>query len=1456
MKKHHRANHRTACSLLLSQVIRPCIHSVCQKTQGIFLPEKGGTMDSRRSRYSLLLGMVPVVLGIFLCGTALAFPGETTRVSVASDGTQGNRSAGQPKISADGRFVAFTSDSINLVPGIPYGFVDVFVRDRLTGTTSRVSVASDGTQGTNGSSAPAISADGRFVAFNSFANNLVTGDTNGTFDIFVHDRLTGQTTRVSVASDTTEGNGSSQNPSISADGRFVSFESNASNLVGAGNDNNGRSDIFVHDRLTGITTRVSVTSEGTPSNGGSFNPSISADGRYVAFVSDAQNLGNDNDVYFDVFVHDRVTGETTRASVDSSGNRANNSSGNLTISADGRFVAFDSLASNLVENDTNGLFSEVFVHDRQTGITTRVSVASDGTQSNGISGQPSISADGRFVVFYSEADNLVPDDIPGSNYRDIFVHDRLTGTTSRISVASDGTQANGNSDDYPSISADGSFVAFQSEATNLVGQDNNGYADILVHQPKIAWYRGELFQADLEEVCFTAIVSYYAEMNEALPMSDAALNQCPVTNEFPRGLPNGDFIGYSYGSSSFVGVFSGRMFNDNAVVPFRNNYVQVKRDHSGQAPSVDFVPDPNITSNLVTVSWQSASEQANNGNGEFTLQDGFGNRAFRLFYNSDGNLCYGNSAPPTCLLLSGPYVPNVANTFSVVVNLDNGSLSLYRDGQSYINGPFLDSGFSGIGFLRFSISGDNTVSESYAIDNIKMYPGADFDGDGVADSADNCPSDYNPDQSDVDHDGFGDACDICPTAHDPQQFDKDGDYIGDACDVDADNDGVADKDAIDTDGDGDPDSFGLLTIAMEGDACPRTFNPAPQFDSDDDRIFDSCDNCPSVANADQIDSDGDGVGDACEAVTVPETEKPSSSPTPPPDSDGDGIADTTDNCPSVANANQLDSDGDGIGDACDVCVADPNNDADGDGICSGVGFASPKLGDRDNCPVVANADQANLDGDGFGNACDTDADGDGYLAISAGGNDCNDLDVSVSPGRAEIPGNGKDDDCNAATPDSAYAIVFSGTNYATWLPTAGGPPVQFVATVVGPGGSLPNAVTFTQSNVTHYPGAYTNDDAANTDEDIAWSSLGNTLTLTPLDYGGSITIHAMATVTGVGTVSADFTLPKDSDGDGLPDAWENLYGNLDRDGDIDTAEGNPYQGDGLTNFEEYRGFVWKQLVEVPVGGQIYKTLAYVPASAPGHFRTHPKRKDLFVAFTGYDATDPFAIGAAFQNAGIDVHAMEATLVGTNGESNIHVLSVNDERVYPYPFTDGHINKRGIRDWSWDTKGSTDRLGDAGVYGLSTTYQMSLNGYFGDRPYQNKSPGTPALDPISAVEDKNDNGTDDKISRKYESSGTSTQGTLDGDLVVIGSYTQQLTAFDVDANGLVELPVAGNPTTIDRTHEYTREQVLKHTITHEMGHAVGMPHNSDATCLMYEYSNDWSRDGAFSAAAKAQAQIHN
>ncbi|MBR1231965.1 Calx-beta domain-containing protein [Bradyrhizobium sp. AUGA SZCCT0182] len=399
------------------------------------------------------------------------------RISVASDGTQGNGSSLDSSISADGRYVTYHSDAPDLVDGDTNGINDVFVFDRETGTTERVSVSSTGEQGNNASFSPNISADGRYVTYFSLASNLVDGDTNGNYDVFVFDRETGTNERISVSSTGEQGNGTSFSPDISADGRYVTYYSDASNLVDG--DTNGTNDIFVFERETATTERVSVSSTGEQGDGGSFSSDISADGRYVTYSSTAANLvDGDTNGQADVFIFDRQTGTTEWVSVSSTGEQGNSASFEPSISADGGYVTYQSLASNLVDGDTNETF-DVFVFDGQTETTERVSVSSAGEQGNDASIAPSISADGRYVPYFSPASNLVDGDT-NETYDD-FVFDRQTDTTERVSVSAAGEQGNSDSSNA-SISADGTFVTYSSSASNLVDGDTNGTYDVFVVQ--------------------------------------------------------------------------------------------------------------------------------------------------------------------------------------------------------------------------------------------------------------------------------------------------------------------------------------------------------------------------------------------------------------------------------------------------------------------------------------------------------------------------------------------------------------------------------------------------------------------------------------------------------------------------------------------------------------------------------------------------------------------------------------------------------------------------------------------------------------------------------------------------------------------------------------------------------------------------------------------------------------
>jgi len=407
----------------------------------------------------------------------------TERVSVDSNGAQSEYGSEAPTLSADGRFVAFESDSSNLVPGDTNNRIDIFVHDRVTGATERVSVDSNGVQGNYGGYRAAISADGRFVAFESDSSNLVPGDTNNRSDIFVHDRVMGVTERRSIDSNGAQGDGESNFAAISADGRFVAFTSYSSNLVPG--DTNNETDVFVQDRVTGATERVSVDSNGVQGVRGGGSAAISADGRFIAFSSNSSNLvPGDTNSATDGFIHDRITGATERVSVDSNGAQGNGMSDCSAISGDGQIVVLSSDASNLVLGDTNKA-SDTFIHDRMTGATERVSVDANGVQGNSGSehySRKAISADGQFVAFYSYSSNLVPGDTLYNG--GLVIHDRVTGANERVDVDTCGIRG-GSAFLFAisAISADGRFVAFASSASRLVPDDTNLHSDVFVRGP-------------------------------------------------------------------------------------------------------------------------------------------------------------------------------------------------------------------------------------------------------------------------------------------------------------------------------------------------------------------------------------------------------------------------------------------------------------------------------------------------------------------------------------------------------------------------------------------------------------------------------------------------------------------------------------------------------------------------------------------------------------------------------------------------------------------------------------------------------------------------------------------------------------------------------------------------------------------------------------------------------------
>jgi Tol biopolymer transport system component len=404
----------------------------------------------------------------------------TVRVSVTSAEQERFKDSFAPQISKSGRYVAFTSEA-KLVPSDTNGFRDVYLRDRQTGTTTLISRAAAGGGSARGGAEPSMTPDGRYIAFTAMSDDIAPGDDNDNQDVVVRDTVTGTTKIASVDSNGTQQigyNNGSYNPAITPDGRYVAFFSPSPYFVPG--DYDGTGDVFVHDMQGGTTDIASVPTGGGPLFGSdNFGPaSISADGRYVAFMSRSTNLvPNDTNDSSDIFLRDRQTGTTTRVSVGPGGVQADGGSGSPVLSSNGKFLAFQSTASNLLSTPTNSSLGDIYVRDLAAGTNELASVATNGGPA-GSSSFPAISSSGRYVAFLSLASNLVTGD--NNQAFDIFVRDVVDNTTHRVSVNNAGVEGDLSSGggDGPAISSNGAHVAFDSQATNLVPGDKNGVKDV------------------------------------------------------------------------------------------------------------------------------------------------------------------------------------------------------------------------------------------------------------------------------------------------------------------------------------------------------------------------------------------------------------------------------------------------------------------------------------------------------------------------------------------------------------------------------------------------------------------------------------------------------------------------------------------------------------------------------------------------------------------------------------------------------------------------------------------------------------------------------------------------------------------------------------------------------------------------------------------------------------------
>ena len=395
-----------------------------------------------------------------------------------------NGGSGQPSISADGREVAFASAANNLtVPAVASTMTQIYTFDALTQTARLVSATASGTPADGPSSQPSLSADGRVLAFTSAASNLASAVAKKTTNVFVS--IAGappQLITVAVGGGATDG--SSYQPVVSGDGRFVAFTSNADDLLAG--DDNGKPDIFEYNLTNGTTRRVSTGAGGAQANGPSSNPSIDGDGRYVTFASTSSNLvGHQAKPLEQVYVHDVASNRTAVVSLGHGTTRQNAAvpapfTQISSISADGRYVAFDSNATNLVRHSTN-LHTNVYVRDRIRHRTSMASLSNTGFAGSDDNFGPAISPDGHFVIFDSLSDDLAPGASPGPN---VYLRDLTSASTTTVDVSSNsrprGPELRSGLLQQPVVARNGTIAVFESGADNLVGTASNGVENLYI----------------------------------------------------------------------------------------------------------------------------------------------------------------------------------------------------------------------------------------------------------------------------------------------------------------------------------------------------------------------------------------------------------------------------------------------------------------------------------------------------------------------------------------------------------------------------------------------------------------------------------------------------------------------------------------------------------------------------------------------------------------------------------------------------------------------------------------------------------------------------------------------------------------------------------------------------------------------------------------------------------------
>ena len=882
-----------------------------------------------------------------------AAPGALRRASVATAGGQAAAGISMDfdgpffQATPDGRYVAFPSDSSDLVPDDTNFANDIFLHDNLTGTTERVDLGTGGVQTFGSGFSFAISSDARFAAFSTF-QSLVPEDQNFNSDVYVYDRQLAVTERVSDIPGGGDGSGgpsgilSTDVEDISADGRFVLFYSYYDNLVP--NDTNGDLDLFVRDRLLGTTERVNVADDGSQSGFGTFLGKISADGRYVVFPSfDANLVPNDINNTNDMFVRDLLLQRTEIVSVTSNGEQIGANSayiGGYDISDDGRFVLFGTDAA-FSPADTNGV-RDFYVRDRQLGITELVSVATGGIPlptgpsdgANGLSG--SLSGDGRWVGFTAPDEaNAAANDTNG--FLDAFVYDRQTGITQRVSVDENGGQLNGDSR-RPIVSNDGTIVAFRSAATNVVPGDTNDAIDAFVRAPNLVNPALDLFpDGTLQDTVLEVFDASSQTATTLCPADEVALadgravflrpESTTGTAECPSGSlnPGADAdtddqvvqLWDTTGSVQNLGLAA-------SSVVLSSTHVAALADEDAQG-AADLNGDGDASDDVVHVRALSGGGWTNVGEAADTIEACGTLFPFVTPESAQGADRNGDGDQNDRVLqvwdATASSLRNVALAADELVC--SGSIVAFRSPENasgtHRNG---DADATDHILTVYDASTGQVRESGQAITPCRIAecdPRQPFRIIGRTVKFLTLESE----QGATDLNGDGDAVDLVI-----QVFDLDSGRTRTVGTVRDGSDPLGRGDTLDTDTATVYTSTGLCLESENSFCLDETWCAGTSICRDN-----VCQRETGVC-ASQLDC---APGSSC----VPAGIVPAS-----PDSDGDGVPDHIDSCPNAGPADQTDTDGDGVGDVCDVSTCG-NDVRESTEICDGTDSAS--------CPASCSA---------------------------------------------------------------------------------------------------------------------------------------------------------------------------------------------------------------------------------------------------------------------------------------------------------------------------------------------------------------------------------------------------------------------------------------------------------------------------------------------------------------------